>query len=68
MTGDCEVTWRGLRVKQPPIINYALINNEQKICIEFRLVKWKLPILPVVITHKQNCISLLIHIVFLAMH
>jgi len=40
------------------------MNNEQKICIEFRLVKWKLPILSVVITHKPNWISLLIHIVF----
>jgi len=28
-TGDCEVTWGDLRVKQPPIINYALMNNEQ---------------------------------------
>jgi len=35
-TGDCEVTWGGLRVKQPPIINYAFMNNEQKICIEFK--------------------------------
>jgi len=36
-TGDCEVTWGGLRVKQPPItINYALMNNEQKICIKFK--------------------------------
>jgi len=35
-TGECEVTWRGLRVKQPPIINYAFMNNEQiKICIKF---------------------------------
>jgi len=23
-------------MKQPPIINYALMNNEQKICIEFK--------------------------------
>jgi len=29
-TGDCEVTSGGLRVKQPPKINFALMNNEQK--------------------------------------
>jgi len=34
--GDCEVTWGGFRVKQPWIIKYALMNNEQKICVEFK--------------------------------
>jgi len=34
-------------------------------CIDFKdLCKWKLPILPVIITYNPNRISLLIHIVF----
>jgi len=27
-SGECKVTWEGLRVKQRLIINYALINDE----------------------------------------